>query len=112
MFDIASASALCEAPEYEVMGLLVALAALQHLAALLINAIADAVPHGAAGAAHGQAAAVAKRMEAVMRHFIGTELACKGGRGGEGRGGEVHRMVRNGIKCDWASGGKHMRGPA
>ncbi|KAG2451357.1 hypothetical protein HYH02_003961 [Chlamydomonas schloesseri] len=75
LFDIASASALCEAPEYEVQGLLSGLAALQHLAARLINVIADAVPHGAAGAAHGQASAVAKRLDALMRHFIGTELA-------------------------------------
>ncbi|GIL47493.1 hypothetical protein Vafri_4310 [Volvox africanus] len=76
LFDIASASALCEAPEYEALGLLVALTALQQLAALLVNAVADAVPHGHAGAVHGQAAAVAKRLEAVLRHFIGTEVAA------------------------------------
>lgn len=47
----------------------------QHLAARLVNVIADAVPHGAAGTAHGQAVAVAKRLDVLMRHFIGTELA-------------------------------------
>ncbi|KAG2485866.1 hypothetical protein HYH03_015449 [Edaphochlamys debaryana] len=75
LFDIPSASALCEAPEYEAAGLLAALSGMQHLTARLTNAIAEAVPHGAAGAAHGQAAAVAKRMEAVLRSFIGSEVA-------------------------------------
>ncbi|EFJ51013.1 hypothetical protein VOLCADRAFT_103652 [Volvox carteri f. nagariensis] len=76
LFDIASASALCEAPEYEALGLLVALTALQQLAARLVNAVAEAVPHGHAGAAHGQAVAVAKRLEVLLRRFIGTELAA------------------------------------
>lgn len=57
---------------------MVGLAALQHLAGRLTNAIVEAVPHGAAGAAHGQAAAVAKRLEALLRHFISTELAGEG----------------------------------
>ncbi|KXZ43330.1 hypothetical protein GPECTOR_94g652 [Gonium pectorale] len=75
LFDIAAASALCETPEYEAVQVLAALAGLQHAAGRLTNAVAEAVPHGSAGAVHGQAAAVAKRLEAVLRAFAGTEAA-------------------------------------
>lgn len=77
LFDIPAASALCEAPEYEAQGVMAALAATQHLTALLSNHIADAVQLGAAGKAHEEAAAVAKRLDAMLRHFTATEAACE-----------------------------------
>ncbi|GFR43566.1 hypothetical protein Agub_g4660 [Astrephomene gubernaculifera] len=96
LFDIAAASALCEAPEYETAGLLAALAAVQHLAARLLNDIAEAVPRGAAGAAHGQAAAVARRLEGLVRSFIGNG----GGGGGEAAGApHVRDWCKRVLRC-------------
>lgn len=73
MFDIAAASALCEASEYEAAAVVTSLCSMQALVLRLSNAVADAVPMGASGRAHSEVVTLARRMEGLLKQFMSTD---------------------------------------
>jgi hypothetical protein len=75
MFDVAAASALCEAPEYAAAGVASGLCTIQQLLLRLNNAVAEAVAVGAAGKAHTDAAPLARKLESILKQLMVQDAA-------------------------------------
>lgn len=74
MFDVASASALCESPEHEAAAVSVGLACLQQFVLTIQNGLASAPPATAAQAQQ-DAAQLAQRIEGLVRMFAASDAA-------------------------------------
>lgn len=76
VFDVVAASALCEKPDYEVLGIAVALSALQHWASMLQDALASCPPQDADTARRitSECGALAARLDGILREAQGAVL--------------------------------------